>query len=163
MDSWVAAASDLLSFFLHVRICRNIKIDLYETGHFAIIIIMPRPSLALQRLPPSTTAALTQLGANLAVARLRRRQSLATWAGRMGVTVPTLMRMEAGDPSVALGIYATALWLLGQDGALTELAAPAHDTGALELDVREAVALGTKRARHAAEARLRRNLIKTGA
>ena len=124
---------------------------------------MPRPSLALQRLPPSTIAALAQLGANLAVARLRRRESLVTWASRIGVTVPTLMRMEAGDAGVAVGIYATALWLLGQDGALTDLAAPAHDTGALELDVREAVALGTKRARHASEARLRRDAIKTGA
>lgn len=137
------------------------KIDFYEIGYFAIIIIMPRPSLALQRLPPSTIAALAQLGANLAVARLRRRESLATWASRIGVTIPTLMRMEAGDAGVAVGIYATALWLLGQDGALTELAAPAYDTGALELDVREAVALGTARARHAAEARLRREGGKT--
>lgn len=115
---------------------------------------MPRQSIALGRLPPSTRNALTQLGANLAVARLRRKESLATWAGRMGVTVPTLMRVEAGEPGVAIGIFATALWLLNQDGQIAGLAAPAADTGALELDVREAVALGTKRARQSAEARL---------
>lgn len=97
-----------------------------------------------------------RLGANLAVARLRRKESLATWAARVGITVPTLMRMEAGDPGVSIGIYATALWLIGRDGTLADLAAPAADTGALELDVREAVDLGTARARHSAEARLRR-------
>lgn len=117
---------------------------------------MPKASVASTRLPPGTVAALTQLGANLAVARLRRKESLATWARRIGVTVPTLMRMEAGDAGVGIGIYASALWVIGRDGALPGLAAPESDTGALELDVRAAVTLGTERARASAAARLQR-------
>ncbi|HJV63819.1 MAG TPA: XRE family transcriptional regulator, partial [Albitalea sp.] len=73
-----------------------------------------------------------------------------------GVTVPTLMRLESGDPGVGIGILATALWLVGRDSQLTELAAPEHDKGALELDVRDAVKLGQERARASAESRARR-------
>jgi hypothetical protein len=55
------------------------------------------------------------------------------------------MRMEAGEPGVSIGIYATALWLVGRSGALAVLAAPEADRGALELDVRAAVTLGKER------------------
>jgi transcriptional regulator with XRE-family HTH domain len=117
---------------------------------------MPKVSKALLLMPPSTASGLQKLGADLAVARLRRRESLKTWAKRMGVTVPTLMRLESGDPTVSVGILATALWLVGRDGDLAELAAPEHDRGALELDVRQAVELGKERARASAEAALKR-------
>jgi hypothetical protein len=115
---------------------------------------MPKTALALQQLPPATQATLEKLGADLAVARLRRKESLKTWATRMGVSVPTLQRLEAGDPGVGIGIVATALWLIQRDAELGQLAAPEHDRGALEMDVREAVALGRARAQAAAETRL---------
>lgn len=106
-------------------------------------------------MPNFTQSALEKLGADLAVARLRRRESLRTWAGRMGVSVPTLQRLESGDPSVGIGIVATALWLIQRDADLANLAAPEHDLGALDQDVRAAVKLGRARARASAEARLR--------
>lgn len=115
---------------------------------------MPKTARALQQLPPATMAAIEKLGADLAVARLRRKESLKTWAQRMGVSVPTLQRLEAGDPGVGIGIVATALWLIQRDGELGTLAAPEHDRGAIEMDVREAVALGRARAQAAAAARL---------
>lgn len=114
---------------------------------------MPKTARALLQLPPATTAALEKLGADLAVARLRRKESLKTWAQRMGVSVPTLQRLEAGDPAVGIGIVATALWLIQRDGELGKLAAPEHDQGAIEMDIREAVELGRARARASAEAR----------
>ncbi len=119
---------------------------------------MSKASSALAQLPPSTVAALAQLGADLAVARLRRKESLKTWAKRMGVSVPTLLRLEAGEASVSLGVLATALWLIGRDGALASLATPKEDRGALELDVRQAEALGKDRARASAQARANRVL-----
>lgn len=72
----------------------------------------------------------------------------------MGVSVGTLLRLEAGDPSVGIGIVATALWLVQRDGELGRLASPEHDLGALDQDVKSAKALGRSRARSAAEARL---------
>lgn len=117
---------------------------------------MSKASSALAQMPPSTIAALGQLGADLAVARLRRKESLKTWAKRIGVSVPTLLRLEAGEPSVSLGVLATALWLIGRDGALATLATPSEDRGALELDVRAAETLGKERVRATAQAKLMR-------
>jgi transcriptional regulator with XRE-family HTH domain len=116
---------------------------------------MPKTARALLQLPPATVGAIEALGADLAVARLRRKESLRSWAQRMGVTVSTLQRLEAGDPSVGIGIVATALWLIKRDGELRHLAAPEHDQGALEMDVRQAVELGRARAQASAQARLR--------
>ncbi|MGJ7582421.1 XRE family transcriptional regulator [Variovorax sp. RHLX14] len=109
------------------------------------------------QLPPATAAAIGKLGADLAVARLRRKESLKSWAKRMGVSVPTLQRLEAGDPGVGIGIVATALWLIQRDGEIGDLAAPEHDQGAIEMNVREAVELGRARARASAEARIGSN------
>jgi len=117
---------------------------------------MSKASSALAKMPPSTMAALAQLGADLAVARLRRKESLKTWAKRIGVSIPTLLRLEAGEPSVSLGVLATALWLVGRDAALATLATPKDDHGALELNVREAETLGKERARATTQARLKR-------
>jgi transcriptional regulator with XRE-family HTH domain len=116
---------------------------------------MPKTARAFLQLPPGTAAALEKLGADLAVARLRRRESLRAWAQRMGVSVPTLQRLEAGDPAVGIGIVATALWLIQRDGELGKLAAPEQDLGAIEMDVREAIELGRARAQAAAETRSR--------
>lgn len=116
---------------------------------------MPKTARALQRLPPATLAAIEKLGADLAVARLRRKESLRSWARRLGVTVSTLQRLEAGDPSVGIGIVASALWLIQRDGELRNLAAPEHDQGAIEQDIRAAVELGRARAQASAEARRR--------
>jgi transcriptional regulator with XRE-family HTH domain len=114
---------------------------------------MPKTALALLQMPPATAAALEKLGADLAVARLRRKESLKAWADRIGISVPTLQRLEAGDPSVGIGIVATALWLIQRDGELSRLAAPEFDLGAIELDVRAAVELGRARAKVSAERR----------
>ena len=114
---------------------------------------MPKTARAILQMPPATVAAIEKLGADLAVARLRRKESLKTWAQRMGVSVPTLQRLEAGDPGVGIGILVTALWLIQRDGALAQLAAPELDLGAIELDIRQAQALGRARAQAAAQSR----------
>jgi hypothetical protein len=55
-----------------------------------------------------------------------------------------------------LGVLATTLWLIGRDAALASLATPKDDRGALELDVREAEALGKERVRATAQAKMKR-------
>lgn len=120
---------------------------------------MSKSSKAIRQLPPSTLGALQKLGVDLAVARLRRKESLRTWAKRLGITLSTLQRLEAGDPTVSIGIVASALWLMNRDSELGNLAAPEHDVGALELNVREAMELGQARAQAAADARLRAETI----
>ncbi|MBH9553587.1 helix-turn-helix domain-containing protein [Inhella gelatinilytica] len=103
---------------------------------FDNIYEMPKQSIALVELPPIVRAQLRELGENLTIARKRRRESRKDWAARIGVSVPTLIRMEKGDPGVAMGTLATALWMMGRIQALPELAAPQLDHGALEREVR---------------------------
>ena len=98
---------------------------------------MPKSSAHNDWLPPQAVEALRALGANLALARARRREPLRDWAKRIGVSVRTLQRLEAGDPGVGMGVYAAALWLMGRADALPDLADPALDRGALALDVRQ--------------------------
>jgi transcriptional regulator with XRE-family HTH domain len=108
---------------------------------------MPKSPQALLTMPPAAASALRALGENLSIARSRRRESQRVWAKRLGVSIPTLIRMERGDPGVGAGIYVTALWLIGRSNALSELAAPDLDRGALEGDVREALTRRAARSR----------------
>jgi transcriptional regulator with XRE-family HTH domain len=107
---------------------------------------VPKPSNALTEIPPALRSVLRELGANLAIARKRRKESIRAWAGRIGVSEPTLVRMEKGDPSVAFGTYATALWMIGRAPAIAQLAAPQLDLGALEHEVRIAHARSARTA-----------------
>jgi hypothetical protein len=99
---------------------------------------MSKRSASIYVLPNAVLVQLRLLGDHLAVARKRRREPVRVWAQRVGVSAPTLLRMEKGDPTVSMGVYATALWLMGRSSALGELAAPEHDLGALEDAVRVA-------------------------
>jgi transcriptional regulator with XRE-family HTH domain len=100
-------------------------------------------------MPAEATAHLRLLGENLAIARKRRRETIGTWASRIGVSEPTLSRMERGDPTVSMAVYATALWMMGRSRALADAADPQLDLGALENDVRAAQARSIRRQRKA--------------
>jgi hypothetical protein len=99
---------------------------------------MSKSSAHQDWLPAQARSALRELGESLAVARVRRRESLRGWAQRLGVSVRTVQRMEGGDPGVGVGVYAAALWLVGRSAALGALADPALDRGAIEMDVNAA-------------------------
>jgi hypothetical protein len=53
----------------------------------------------------------------------------------MQVSVPTLQKMEKGDPTVSIGVYASALWLIGRVQFLGTIADPAADETALVLEL----------------------------
>lgn len=65
---------------------------------------------------------LEQFGANLELARRRRRDSAETVAQRAGISRKTLYRAERGDPAVSLGIYARVLQALRLEQDLAKLA-----------------------------------------
>jgi len=67
---------------------------------------MSKSSAHQDWLPAQARSALRELGESLAVARVRRRESLRGWAQRLGVSVRTVQRMEGGDPGVGVGVYA---------------------------------------------------------
>jgi transcriptional regulator with XRE-family HTH domain len=101
-------------------------------------MFMSRAAFASKRMPQGVDYALTTLGENLRIARERRGESLRDWASRLEVSVPTLQRMERGDPTVGMGVYATAFWLCGLVEALALAADPSADRGAQEIEIARA-------------------------
>jgi transcriptional regulator with XRE-family HTH domain len=89
---------------------------------------------ASRAIPLSVRRALSKLGQDLSVARRRRRIPMSIMAERAFISSRTLSRVERGDPRVALGIYATILFVLGMTDRLAELADPKADRLGLALD-----------------------------
>ncbi len=88
---------------------------------------MTRTSASKTSLPASGRRALKALGHDIAVARKRRRIPQQLLADRMLVTRQTVQRLEAGDPTVSLGVLASALFVLGFTPRLEVLLAPESD------------------------------------
>ena len=67
----------------------------------------------VKELSPTTLDAARLLGAQVAAGRRRRGWTAAELAERVGVSVPTLRKVERGDPTVALGTILEAAVLVG--------------------------------------------------
>lgn len=119
--------------------------------------IFPVMGRTTPSLVPRVSRLLDGLGARLKLARLRRKFSAELVAQRAGISRRTLSKVEQGDPTVALGVYARVmqglrlendLGLLAKDdelgrklqdaGIIAKLRAPKRISGAKsELDARE--------------------------
>src|ERR1700722_2747079 len=55
---------------------------------------------------------LQELGLRLRSARLERNDSMAIFAQRLGVSERTVRAMEQGRPTVHVGVWLNALWVL---------------------------------------------------
>lgn len=93
-------------------------------------------SSVLDVLPPRVRRSLTRFGADLAVARRKRSLTLLMMAERVGVAKSTYLRVEKGDPTVSLGAYAMALFVLGFGDALGDIIDPRRDEQGLLFDGR---------------------------
>ena len=87
-------------------------------------------------IPLPAAHALRKLGRDLALARRKRGISTEDMAGRLFISRNTLWRLERGDPTIASGTLATAAFVLQLHDRLANLAAPATDVLALNLDER---------------------------
>jgi transcriptional regulator with XRE-family HTH domain len=94
---------------------------------------MPQ-QVATMPLPAERT--LRKLGRDLALARRKRGISTDDMAARLFVSRDTLWRLERGDPTVAIGTFVTATFILNLHDRLANLASPASDELALSLDER---------------------------
>lgn len=61
-----------------------------------------------------TRRALTALGRRLRRGRLERNDSMAVFAQRIGVSEQTVRAMERGLPTVQIGTWLEALWVLDE-------------------------------------------------
>ena len=85
-------------------------------------------------LPLPVARALRKLGNDMKDARRRRRIPIAIAAQRASISKPTLMRIERGDPKVAIASYATVLFVLGMADRLAELADARNDDVGMQLE-----------------------------
>ena len=96
---------------------------------------MSRASKAASGLPPQSQRAIAQLGKDISIARRRRKLPQRLMAERMLVSVQTLQRLEAGDPTVGLAVLASALHVFGMTRRLGELVAPDTDRACISEDL----------------------------
>lgn len=84
-------------------------------------------------LPIPVERALRKLGSDLCDARRRRRISTTVMAERASISRTTLNKIEKGDSGVALGLYASVLFVLGMADRLADLVDIRTDDVGLEL------------------------------
>ena len=89
---------------------------------------------ATNTLPRAARQALVKLGEDITVARKKRRISTVSMAERAFISRGTLFKLEKGDPSVSIGIYATVLSILGLIEDLGQAADRSSDTLGLDLE-----------------------------
>jgi len=85
-------------------------------------------------LPIPVKRALRKLGHDIRDARLRRRIPAAIAGQRASISRTTLVKIEKGDPGVAIGLYATVLFVMGMADRMGELADPKYDSVGLQLE-----------------------------
>lgn len=97
---------------------------------------------------PKTEEILKQLGEQIRLARLRRDLSVNLVSERAYISRATLWKVENGDPSVAMGIYAAVLHALDNMDKDLLLVAKDDEVGRtlqdLKIDVRKRASKSTK-------------------
>lgn len=88
---------------------------------------MPSRNHLLEAPPYPVERAITQLGHNLRLARIRRKYTIGDVAEKIGTGPRAVMDAEKGKPSTGIAVYSALLWLYGLDRPLEDLASPAKD------------------------------------
>lgn len=88
---------------------------------------MIQTNITRNSLPPKIVNAISQLGERIGIARKRRAMTMEEMSSRMFVSRKTLARLEKGDSGVSLGVFTSALWVLGLDKELMSVALPERD------------------------------------
>lgn len=78
-------------------------------------------------LPGDCKEAMVVLGSRLRQERLIRNESQRVFASRIGTTIPTLLKMEKGDPTVQFGLWVNALDILDRLSDLGHVLEPQED------------------------------------
>ena len=94
-----------------------------------------RTSRTETTLPLPVRRTLRKLGHDLRDARRRRRRiPVAIAAERASISRMTLSKIEKGDPSVAMGLYATVLFVMGMADRIGDIADAKNDSVGLQLE-----------------------------
>ena len=103
-------------------------------------------SQSTSALPRPARLALVKLGEDITIARKKRRISTISMAERAFISRGTLYKVERGNPTVSMGVYATVLAILGLVEGLGQVADRRDDILGLDIE----------------EDRLPKNIVPTG-
>lgn len=141
-----------------LRLARNLlKLAIVAASHSEDGIAMKRD--LSPGLPPPLQRSLEKFGSDIRIARLKRNLTAARMADALQVHRSTYGKLEAGDPMVALGLYAKALYALGLGTPFAALADPFCDEQGLLLDLQRL----PQRARTERKPRFRHAMPRLGA
>lgn len=93
---------------MYTNIDKNPNLFIIVNKNYEVYIMKK----ASYNILPSTEKILTNMGEQIKLARLRRNLSTELVAERAGISRASLWKVEKGDPSVAMGIYAAVLHAL---------------------------------------------------
>jgi transcriptional regulator with XRE-family HTH domain len=83
--------------------------------------------------PYAVERALNRVGHNLRIARLRRNQTIAEVAEKIGTGMRAVRDAEGGKPSTGIAVYAALLWLYDLLEPFEDIANPLKDKQGLAL------------------------------
>ena len=86
---------------------------------------MPRQNTSPAAFPPAILAQIEQLAQRIVALRKSRGETQAQWAEKLGISQPTMARIERGDAAVSMATYVACLWQLNPALDLGQLLAPA--------------------------------------
>ena len=73
---------------------------------------MPRQNTSPSDFPPAILEQIALLASRIVAARKQRGETQAHWAEKLGISQPTMARLERGDPAIATATYVMCLWHL---------------------------------------------------
>ena len=91
-------------------------------------------SIDVKAMPKECRKQMAVLGENIRLARVRRKIRQEDMANRIAISVKTYRKIENGDPAVAVGLYLSALSMLGLSRDFSSLADPANDPVGLSME-----------------------------
>ncbi len=99
-------------------------------------------SFALTGISSSEIKELALMGEYIKIARKRRDISLRDMATRMMVSVPTVMNLEKGSPTVSMGIFMRALSVLDLGKNIANELSPEKDIVGMGIEIRRVKSKG---------------------
>ena len=82
---------------------------------------MPRQNTCPADFPPFILSQIEQVAQHIVATRKARGETQAQWAQRLGISQPTMARLERGDPAIATATYVMCLWLVNPQLNLLQL------------------------------------------
>ena len=76
---------------------------------------MPRQKTSPTDFPPFILQQIQQLAQHIVLTRKQRGETQAQWADKLGISQPTMARLERGDPAISTATYVMCLWMINPE------------------------------------------------